>query len=116
MDEAFAITKNTAATQDVHVYGYNAAGTQVLDKKYENSSITTNENNPNNCSVQLSEDIVKIKIQAGGTLNKHFKNLNITRAQYIRPTDAGQPLNSTNALVLPPVAINLPRSKPFNLE
>ena len=65
----FQLWKNTAATLDVHVYGYNAAGTQVLDKKYENSSITTNENNPNNCSVQLSEDIVKIKIKAGGTLN-----------------------------------------------
>ena len=112
----FQLWKNTAATQDVHVYGYNAAGTQVLDKKYENSSITTNENNPNNCSVQLSEDIVKIKIQAGGTLNKHFKNLNITRAQYIRPTEGERALSSTDTLVLPPVAINLPRSKPFNLE
>ena len=50
--------------------------------------------------------------------NKKFQisNITVTRAQYIRPTDAGQPLNSTNALVLPPVAINLPRSKPFNLE
>ena len=112
----FQLWKNTAATQDVHVYGYNAAGTQVLDKKYENSSITTNENNPNNCSVQLSEDIVKIKIKAGGTLNKHFKNLNITRAQYIRPTEGERALSSTDTLVLPPVAINLPRSKPFNLE
>ena len=112
----FQLWKNTAATQDVHVYGYNAAGTQVLDKKYENSSITTNEDNPNNCSVQLSEDIVKIKIQAGGTLNKHFKNLNITRAQYLRPTDGERALNSTNTLKLPTVAFGKPSSNTFTLD
>ena len=112
----FQLWKNNLATQNVNVYGYNANGTQILNKTYENSSITTDENNANNCSVQLSEDIVKIKIQAGGTLNKHFKNLTVTRAQYLRPTEGGHALNSTNALVLPTVAVGQPSSKQFHLE
>ena len=61
---------------------------------------------------------IRFKRTDNGWGDKRFEisNITVTRAQYIRPTDAGQPLNSTNALVLPPVAINLPRSKPFNLE
>ena len=114
----FQLWKTTAATQDVHVYGYNASGTQTLHKTYSINSITTNENNPNNCSIPLTEDIVKIKIQAGGTLNKHFKNLKVTRAQYLRPTDAEGALGveSENVLELPTVAINQHCSTSFKLS
>ena len=61
---------------------------------------------------------IRFKRTDDGWGDKKFEisNITVTRAQYIRPTDDGQALNSTNALVLPPVAINLPRSKPFNLE
>ena len=112
----FQLWKTNLATQNVNVYGYNKDGTQILQKTYSNSSISTNEDNPTNCSVQLSEDIVRIKIQAGGTLNKHFKNLTVTRAQYLRPTDGELALSSTDTLKLPTVAVGQPSSKQFKLK
>ena len=112
----FQLWKTYLANQNVNVYGYNKDGTQILQKTYSNSSISTNEDNPTNCSVQLSEDIVRIKIQAGGTLNKHFKNLTVTRAQYLRPTDGELALSSTDTLKLPTVAVGQPSSKQFKLK
>ena len=61
---------------------------------------------------------IRFKRTDNGWGDKKFEisNITVTRAQDIRPTDAGQPLNSTNALVLPTVAVGQPSSKQFHLE
>lgn len=98
---------------------YSDDGTNFSD--ISNSKVSTDtKTNTKSHEIQVPQTAKYIRFvwSASGTGSRdiYVSNITVTRAQYIRPTDAGQPLNSTNALVLPPVAINLPRSKPFNLE
>lgn len=52
-----------------------------------------------------------------GTKNFVISNITVTRAQYLRPTDAeGKTLSETNPLPLPTVAINQNCSNTFNLN
>ena len=51
-----------------------------------------------------------------GTKNVLLSNITVTRAQYLRPTVGELALSSTNALVLPTVAVGQPSSKQFHLE
>ena len=61
---------------------------------------------------------IRFKRTDNGLGNKTFEisNITVTRAQYLRPTEGGHALNSTNALVLPTVAVGQPSSKQFHLE
>lgn len=144
--KAFNLTKNSKTSQTIQLDGvgniltfyykinsgtdwvqydhhvttqYSDDGTNFND--ISNSRVSTNtKTNTKSHEIQVPQTAKYIRFvwSANGTGGRdiYVSNITVTRAQYIRPTDAGQPLNSTNALVLPPVAINLPRSKPFNLE
>ena len=144
--KAFNLTKNSKTSQTIQLDGvgniltfyykinsgtdwvqydhhvttqYSDDGTNFND--ISNSRVSTDtKNNTKSHEIQVPQTAKYIRFvwSANGTGSRdiYVSNITVTRAQYIRPTDAGQPLNSTNALVLPPVAINLPRSKPFNLE
>lgn len=144
--KAFNLTKNSKTSQSIQLNGvgniltfyykinsgtdwvqydhhvttqYSDDGTNFND--ISNSRVSTDtKNNTKSHEIQVPQTAKYIRFvwSANGTGSRdiYVSNITVTRAQYIRPTDAGQPLNSTNALVLPPVAINLPRSKPFNLE
>ena len=61
---------------------------------------------------------IRFKRTDNGWGDKKFEisNITVTRAQDIRPTEGGRTLNSTNALVLPTVAVGQPSSKQFHLE
>ena len=144
--KAFNLTKNSKTSQTIQLDGvgniltfyykinsgtdwvqydhhvttqYSDDGTNFND--ISNSRVSTDtKDNKKSHEIQVPQTAKYIRFvwSANGTGSRdiYVSNITVTRAQYIRPTDAGQPLNSTNALVLPPVAINLPRSKPFNLE
>ena len=144
--KAFNLTKNSKTSQTIQLDGvgniltfyykinsgadwvqydhhvttqYSDDGTNFND--ISNSRVSTDtKTNTKSHEIQVPQTAKYIRFvwSANGTGGRdiYVSNITVTRAQYIRPTDAGQPLNSTNALVLPPVAINLPRSKPFNLE
>lgn len=144
--KAFNLTKNSKTSQTIQLDGvgniltfyykinsgtdwvqydhhvttqYSDDGTNFSD--ISSSKVSTNtKTNTKSHEIQVPQTAKYIRFvwSANGTGGRdiYVSNITVTRAQYIRPTDAGQPLNSTNALVLPPVAINLPRSKPFNLE
>ena len=144
--KAFNLTKNSKTSQTIQLDGvgniltfyykinsgtdwvqydhhvttqYSDDGTNFND--ISNSRVSTDtKNNTKSHEIQVPQTAKYIRFvwSANGTGNRdiYVSNITVTRAQYIRPTDDGQALNSTNALVLPPVAINLPRSKPFNLE
>lgn len=144
--KAFNLTKNSKTSQTIQLDGvgniltfyykinsgadwvqydhhvttqYSDDGTNFND--ISNSRVSTDtKTNTKSHEIQVPQTAKYIRFvwSANGTGSRdiYVSNITVTRAQYIRPTDAGQPLNSTNALVLPPVAINLPRSKPFNLE
>lgn len=99
------VWKETAATQEITIYGYDNKGNESTIAKYDAGSLTTS---PITKTEQLSEDIVKIKIHAGGTLNKHYKNLYITRKQTLTPS-------STN-LTIPPVKLGNRDSVSFSLQ
>ena len=144
--KAFNLTKNSKTSQSIQLNGvgniltfyykinsgtdwvqydhyvttqYSTDGTNFSD--ISNSKVSTDtktDTKSHEIQVPQTAKYIRFVWSADGTGSRdiYVSNITVTRAQYIRPTDAGQPLNSTNALVLPPVAINLPRSKPFNLE
>ena len=144
--KAFNLTKNSKTSQTIQLDGvgniltfyykinsgtdwvqydhhvttqYSDDGTNFND--ISNSKVSTDtktDTKSHEIQVPQTAKYIRFVWSANGTGGRdiYVSNITVTRAQYIRPTDAGQPLNSTNALVLPPVAINLPRSKPFNLE
>ena len=77
------VWKENAATNEITIYGYNNSGNETTLATYTANSLATSASTK---TVALSEDIVKIKVKAGGTLNKHFCNLYITRKQVLTPS------------------------------
>ena len=77
------VWKENAATQSVIIYGYDNNGNESQIAKYDVSSLSTSATTK---TVDIAETITKIKIQAGGTLDKHFRNLYITRKQVLTPS------------------------------
>ena len=77
------VWKENAATNEITIYGYNNSGNETTLATYTANSLATSASTK---TVALSEDIVKIKVKAGGTLNKHFRNLYITRKQVLTPS------------------------------
>lgn len=99
------VWKESAATDAITIYGYNSTGSETTIAEYSASSLSTNAQIK---TESLSEDIVKIKVKAGGTLNKHFKNLYITRKQLLTPASA--------AMVLPDCEIGGQTSATLSLD
>lgn len=99
------VWKEAAATDAITIYGYNSNNNETKIAEYSAGSLSTSAQLK---TETLSEDIVKIKVQAGGTLDKHFKNLYITRKQLLTP--------STTAVVLPDCEIGATTSATLSLD
>ena len=67
-----------------------------------------------------NENIKRIRFkrtaETGGTKNIEVRYITVTRAQYLRPTDAEGDLSDNNPLTFPPVAKNQPSSQNFNFS
>ncbi|MGN1239962.1 MAG: hypothetical protein ACI4TV_03700, partial [Paludibacteraceae bacterium] len=80
--------------QDWGTYGFTITGYDALTNgnatpllELSNDQIPTDYGSPFTCSVP--ESIVRIEVTSGGTLNKYFKELRISRALFLTPsTDA----------------------------
>lgn len=93
------VWKITAATFGLKVYGYDANNNETELVEFNNASLTTD---PVNKAVPLSKDYVKIKVQStGGTLNKKFKNVKVTRYVELSAPDLTIDKTNTNNPVYP---------------
>lgn len=93
------VWKITAATFGLKVYGYDANNNETELVEFNNASLTTD---PVNKAVLLSKDYVKIKVQStGGTLNKKFKNVKVTRYVELSAPDLTIDKTNTNNPVYP---------------
>ena len=99
------VWKETAATDAITIYGYNSNNSETEIAKYSTGSLSTSAQPK---TETLSEDIVKIKVKAGGTLDKHFKNLYITRKQLLTP--------SATSLTIPAIKVGNRDSVAFALS
>lgn len=93
------VWKINAATFGLKVYGYDANNNETKLVEFNNASLTTE---PVNKEVPLSKDYVKIKVQStGGTLNKKFKNVKVTRYVELSAPDLTIDKTNTNNPVYP---------------
>lgn len=93
------VWKITAATFGLKVYGYDANNNETELVEFNNASLTTE---PVNKEVSLSKDYVKIKVQStGGTLDKKFKNVKVTRYVELSAPDLTIDKTNTNNPVYP---------------
>ena len=93
------VWKVTAATWGLKVYGYDANNNETELVEFNNASLTTD---PVNKEVPLSKDYVKIKVQStGGTLNKKFKNVKVTRYVELSASNLTIDKTSSNNPVYP---------------
>lgn len=93
------VWKIEAATFGLKVYGYDANNNETKLVEFNNASLTTE---PVNKEVSLSKDYVKIKVQStGGTLNKKFKNVKVTRYVELSAPDLTIDKTNTNNPVYP---------------
>lgn len=93
------VWKIEAATYGLKVYGYDANNNETKLVEFNNASLTTE---PVNKEVSLSKDYVKIKVQStGGTLNKKFKNVKVTRYVELSAPDLTIDKTNTNNPVYP---------------
>ena len=70
------------ATQTLYIYGYNASGTETTLASYGVGSLSTSGADKELSNI--SEDICRIKIKAGGTISKWYSDLRITQKSYLR--------------------------------
>lgn len=73
------LRKARAATQSVEIYGYTANGSEKHLKSVGVSDLSTSHTL---FEIGIDTSIVSIKIKAGGTLNKYFKDLKVRRATF----------------------------------
>lgn len=99
------VWKETAATDEITIYGYNNSGNETTLATYSAGSLSTTAQTK---TIALSEDIIKIKVKAGGTLNKHFKNLYITRKQILTPSE--------KTITLPTISLDNRSTQSFDLQ
>lgn len=76
------VWKENAATDAITLYGYDSNGNETKIAEYSASSLSTSATTK---TVDIAETVTKVKVKAGGTLNKHFGNLYITRRQVLTP-------------------------------
>ena len=80
------VWKVTAATYGLALYGYDANNNETKIIEYSNGALTTE---PVLKTIKISPDFVKIKVQStGGTLNKKFQNLRVTRKVHLNVSAA----------------------------
>ncbi len=87
------VHKQSAGTQGFTIKGYDANGNATTLLDLSNSAIPTSYGSPITRPVPTS--IVRIEVTSGGTLNKYYKELRITRANYLTPSVAEVSMSST---------------------
>ena len=87
------VRRQSGGTQGFTIKGYDANGNATTLLNLSNSDIPTSYGSPFTASVPAS--IVRIEVTSGGTLNKYFKELRITRANYLTPSAAEVSMSST---------------------
>ncbi len=81
------VHKQSLGTQGFTIKGYDAENKATTLLDLSNSDIPTDYGSPFTCSVPKS--IVRIEVTSGGTLDKYFNKLRISRALFLTPsTDA----------------------------
>ena len=73
------LRKKKAATQSVEIYGYTANGSEKHLKSVGVSDLSTSHTL---FEIGIDTSIVSVKIKAGGSLNKYFKDLKVRRATF----------------------------------
>ena len=96
----------------IYIIGYTSSGTEVSLGDVKGSDLSTSWSK-HTFDFPTDKDIVKIKIEAGNdiwndALNKYFKNVQVTRKTYLRPT--------VNPLALPQATLGRPVSASFDLS
>ena len=96
----------------IYITGYTSSGTEVSLGDVKGSDLSTSWSK-HTFDFPTDKDIVKIKIEAGNdiwndALNKYFRNVQVTRKTYLRPT--------VNPLALPQATIGRPVSASFDLN
>lgn len=96
----------------IYITGYTSSGTEVSLGNVKGSDLSTSWSK-HTFDFPTDKDIVKIKIEAGNdiwndALNKYFKNVQVTRKTYLRPT--------VNPLALPQATLGKPVSASFDLN
>ncbi len=74
------------ATQTLYFYGYNASGAETTLASYGAGNLSTD--GEDKVIENISEDICRIKIKAGGTISKWYSDLRITQKSYLRTNKA----------------------------
>lgn len=87
------VHRQSAGTQGFTIKGYDANGNATTLLDLSNSVIPTSYGSPITRPVPAS--IVRIEVTSGGTLNKYYKELRITRANYLTPSTAEVSMSST---------------------
>ena len=87
------VHKQSAGTQGFTIKGYDANGNATTLLDLSNSAIPTSYGSPITRPVPAS--IVRIEVTSGGTLNKYYKELRITRANYLTPSVAEVSMSGT---------------------
>ena len=96
----------------IYITGYTSSGIEVSLGDVKGSDLSTSWSK-HTFDFPTDKDIVKIKIEAGNdiwndALNKYFKNVQVTRKTYLRPT--------VNPLALPQATSGRPVSASFDLN
>ncbi|MDY2943419.1 MAG: hypothetical protein SOT07_06975 [Paludibacteraceae bacterium] len=87
------VHRQDAGTYGFTIKGYDENGNATTLLDLSNSEIPTSYGSPITRPVPAS--IVRIEVTSGGTLNKYFKELRITRANYLTPSVAEVSMSST---------------------
>ena len=87
------VHRQSGGTQGFTIKGYDVNGNATTILDLSNSEIPTSYGSPFTAAVPAS--IVRIEVTSGGTLNKYFKELRITRANYLTPSAAEVAMSST---------------------
>ena len=87
------VHRQSAGTQGFTIKGYDANGNATTLLDLSNGKIPTDYGSPITRPVPAS--IVRIEVTSGGTLNKYYKELRITRANYLTPSTAEVSMSST---------------------
>lgn len=90
--------ESSITTQTLYIYGYDANSNETTIASYDPGYLTADGEDK---EIPISENIVKIKIQAGGTQYKWFSNLRVSRKVQLEASAITIDKTSTNNPVYP---------------
>ena len=106
------LKKQDTGAGRIHIIGYTADGTEISINSVNGGDLSTSWTT-HTFILPTDNDITKIRIKPGNdiwndALNKYFRNVQVTRKTYVRP--------SVTELTLPQTSINKPSQNTFNLS